>query len=170
MGDKHPRHKAALQLAVDKSGYGKKKLAEGRAWGVAVHESFQSVVAYVVEASVKDGTPKLHSVTAGVHCNLVVNPKSVEAQVQGGALMGLSMCLPGAAITLKDGVVEQSNFGDFVVPRITDMPLVAVHTVPSADAPTGMGEPGLPALAPAFANAVSRLTGKRIRELPFKLA
>ncbi|CAN7416708.1 xanthine dehydrogenase family protein molybdopterin-binding subunit [Acidovorax sp. LjRoot74] len=170
MGDKHPRHKAALQLAVAQSGYGKKKLAPGCAWGVAVHESFQSVVAYVVEASVKDGTPKLHSITAGVHCNLVVNPKSVEAQVQGGALMGLSMCLPGAAITLKDGVVEQSNFGDFAVPRITDMPQVAVHIVPSAEPPTGMGEPGLPPLAPAFANAVARLTGKTPRELPFKLA
>ncbi|MFI8619024.1 molybdopterin cofactor-binding domain-containing protein [Acidovorax sp. NPDC077693] len=170
MGDKHPRHKAALQLAVAQSGYGKKKLAAGRAWGVAVHESFQSVVAYVVEASVKDGTPKLHSVTAGVHCNLVVNPKSVEAQVQGGALMGLSMCLPGAAITLKDGVVEQSNFGDFAVPRITDMPQVAVHIVPSAEPPTGMGEPGLPPLAPAFANAVARLTGKTPRALPFQLA
>lgn len=170
MGDKHPRHKAALQLAVAQSGYGKKKLAAGRAWGVAVHESFQSVVAYVVEASVKDGTPKLHSITAGVHCNLVVNPKSVEAQVQGGALMGLSMCLPGAAITLKDGVVEQSNFGDFAVPRITDMPQVAVHIVPSAEPPTGMGEPGLPPLAPAFANAVAQLTGKTPRELPFKLA
>jgi isoquinoline 1-oxidoreductase beta subunit len=170
IGDKHPRHKAALQLAVEKSGYGKKKLAAGRAWGVAVHESFNSVVAYVVEASVKDGTPTLHSVTAGVHCNLVVNPKSLEAQVQGGALMGLSMCLPGAAITLKDGVVEQSNFSDFVVPRITDMPQIAVHTVPSADAPTGMGEPGLPPLAPAFANAVAALTGKRLREMPFKLA
>lgn len=170
MGDKHPRHQAALQLAVAQSGYGKKKLAAGRAWGVAVHESFQSVVAYVVEASVKDGTPKLHSITAGVHCNLVVNPKSVEAQVQGGALMGLSMCLPGAAITLKDGVVDQSNFGDFAVPRITDMPQVAVHIVPSAEPPTGMGEPGLPPLAPAFANAVARLTGKTPRELPFKLA
>jgi isoquinoline 1-oxidoreductase beta subunit len=170
MGDKHPRHKAALQLAVAKSGYGKKKLAAGRAWGVAVHESFQSVVAYVVEASVKDGAPTLHSVTAGVHCNLVVNPRSVEAQVQGGALMGLSMCLPGAAITLKDGVVEQSNFGDFVVPRITEMPQIAVHIVPSADPPTGMGEPGLPPLAPAFANAVAALTGKPLRELPIKLA
>ena len=170
MGDKHPRHKAALQLAVAQSGYGKKKLAAGRAWGVAVHESFESVVAYVVEASVKDGTPKLHSITAGVHCNLVVNPKSVEAQVQGAALMGLSMCLPGGAITLKDGVVEQSNFGDFAVPRITDMPLVAVHIVPSADPPKGMGEPGLPPLAPAFANAVARLTCKTPRELPFKLA
>lgn len=170
IGDKHPRHKAALQLAVDKSGYGKKKLDAGRAWGVAVHESFDSVVAYVVEASVKDGTPTLHNVTAGVHCNLVVNPKSVEAQVQGGAVMALSMCLPGAAITLKDGVVQQSNFGDFVVPRITDMPQIAVFTVPSADAPTGMGEPGLPPLAPAFANAVAALTGKPVRELPFKLA
>ncbi len=170
IGNEHPRHKAALQLAVDKSGYGKKKLAAGRAWGVAVHESFNSVVAYVVEASVKDGTPTLHNVTAGVHCNLVVNPRSVEAQVQGGALMGLSMCLPGAAITLKDGVVEQSNFSDFVVPRITDMPQIAVHMVPSADAPTGMGEPGLPPLAPAFANAVASLTGKPLRELPFKRA
>ena len=103
----------------------------------------------------KNGQPKLHKVTAGVHCNLAVNPKSIEAQVQGAALMGLSMCLPGAAITLKDGVVEQSNFSDFVVPRITDMPQIAVHIVPSADAPTGMGEPGLPALAPAFANAIA---------------
>lgn len=170
MGDKHPRHKAALQLAVDKSGYGKRKLAAGRAWGVAVHESFSSVVAYVVEASVTKGVPKLHAVTAGVHCNLAVNPLSVEAQVQGAALMGLLMCLPGGAITLKDGVVEQSNFGDFMVPRITDMPQMAVHIVPSADPPTGMGEPGLPALAPAFANAIAKLTGKVPRELPFRLA
>jgi len=170
IGEQHPRHKAALQLAVDKSGYGRKKLAKGRAWGVAVHESFQSVVAYVVEASVKNGVSTLHKVTAGVHCNLVINPRSLEAQVQGGALMGLSMCLPGAAITLKDGVVEQSNFGDFAVPRITSMPQIEVHTVPSADAPTGMGEPGLPPLAPAFANAVAALTGKPLRELPFRLA
>ena len=170
IGNEHPRHKAALQLAVDKSGYGKKTLAAGRAWGVAVHESFNTVVAYVVEASVKDGTPTLHNVTAGVHCNLVVNPRSVEAQVQGAALMGLAMCLPGNAITLKDGVVEQSNFHEYVVPRITEMPQIAVHTVPSADAPTGMGEPGLPPLAPAFANAVAALTGKPVRALPFKLA
>ncbi|MDE2429870.1 MAG: xanthine dehydrogenase family protein molybdopterin-binding subunit, partial [Burkholderiales bacterium] len=170
MGDQHPRHRAALEMAVNQSGYGKKKLPAGHAWGVAVHESFESVVAYVVEASVKNGAPKLHTVVAGVHCNLAVNPKSIEAQVQGAALMGLSMCLPGAAITLKDGVVEQSNFHDFMVPRITDMPQVAVHIIPSADAPTGMGEPGLPALAPAFANALAKVTGKRLRELPFKLA
>jgi isoquinoline 1-oxidoreductase beta subunit len=170
IGDKHPRHRAALQLAVEKSGYGKKALPQGRAWGVAVHESFDTEVAYVVEASVKDGQPVLHRVTAGVHCNLVINPRTVEAQIQGAALMGLATCLPGAAITLKDGEVQQSNFGDYAVPRITDMPQIAVHVVPSADAPTGMGEPGLPPLAPAFANAIARLTGKTPRELPFKLA
>jgi isoquinoline 1-oxidoreductase beta subunit len=171
MGGKSPRHEAALKLAVEKSGYGKRALPAGHALGVAVHESFNTVVAYVVEASIEKGTPKLHRVTAGVHCNLAVNPLSVEAQVQGAALMGLSTCLPGNAITLKDGVVQQNNFGEYTVARITDMPQIAVHVVPSADAPTGMGEPGLPPLAPAFANAVARLTGKPApRELPFKLA
>jgi isoquinoline 1-oxidoreductase beta subunit len=169
-GDKHSRHRAALKLAVDKSGYGKKQLPTGHAWGVAVHESFDSVVAYVVEASLQEGRPVLHRVTGGVHCNLAVNPRSVEAQVQGAAVMGLSMCLPGSAITLKDGVVEQSNFGDFTVARITDTPTFDVHIVPSADAPTGMGEPGLPPLAPAFANAIASLTGKPQRQLPFNLA
>jgi isoquinoline 1-oxidoreductase beta subunit len=80
------------------------------------------------------------------------------------------MCLPGAAITLKDGEVEQSNFGDFTVARITDIPEFDVHIVPSADAPTGMGEPGLPPLAPAFANAIASLTGKPQRRSPFNLA
>ena len=168
-GDKHARHRAALQLAVDKSGYGKTPLPAGRAWGVAVHESFDSVVAYVVEASVRAGRPALHRVTAGVHCNLAVNPRTVEAQVQGAAVMGLSMCLPGSAITLKDGVVEQSNFGDYTVARSTDIPEFDVHIVPSAEPPTGMGEPGLPPLAPAFANAIARLTGKPQRQLPFNI-
>jgi isoquinoline 1-oxidoreductase beta subunit len=169
-GEKQARHRAALQLAADKSGYLKRRLPAGRAWGVAVHESFDTVVAYVVGASVQDGQPVLHKVTAGVHCNLAVNPRSVEAQVQGAAVMGLSMCLPGAAITLKDGVVEQSNFGDYTVARMTNMPAFEVHIVPSAEPPTGMGEPGLPPLAPAFANAIARLTGKPVRDLPFKLS
>ena len=167
---KHPRHAAALDLAVAQSGYGTKPLPAGRAWGVAVHESFGTVVAYVVEASVDGKTPKLHRVTAGVHCNTAVNPLGVQAQVQGAVLMGLGQCLPGAAITLKDGVVEQSNFADYTVARMPSMPQVDVHTVPSTEAPTGMGEPGLPPLAPAFANAVARLTGQRLRELPFRLA
>lgn len=170
IGDKHPRHLAALDLAVQKSGYGKRELPKGHAWGVALHESFQSVVAYVVEASVENGVPKLHKVTGGVHCNRVINPMTIEAQVQGAVLMALGTTLPGAAITLKDGVVEQQNFGDYVVARMPDMPQVEVFTVPSNDAPTGMGEPGLPPLAPAFANAIARLTGKRLRKLPFDLA
>jgi isoquinoline 1-oxidoreductase beta subunit len=170
MGDKHARHRAALDLAVARSGYGKKQLPKGRAWGVAVHESFGSVVAYVVEASLVDGVPKLHRAVAGVHCNQPVNPLSIEAQIQGAALMGLGMTLPGAAITLKDGVVEQQNFGDYVVARHHEMPQVEVHIVPSNEPPTGIGEPGLPPLAPAFANAVFRLTGKRLRKLPFDLA
>ncbi|MEK8053482.1 molybdopterin cofactor-binding domain-containing protein [Ideonella sp. DXS22W] len=169
-GARHPRHRDALQLAVDQSGYGKRSLPAGRAWGVAVHESFETVVAYVVEASLKDGKPVLHSVTAGVHCNLVVNPRTVETQVQGAALMGLAMCLPGHAVTLKDGVVDQHNFHEFMLPRITEMPQVAVHVVPSADPPTGMGEPGLPPLAPAFANAIAALTGQAPRQLPFPTA
>ena len=168
--DQHPRHRAALQLAVDKSGYGQRSLPEGRAWGVAVHESFRSVVAFVVEASIEQGEPVLHRVTAGVHCNLAVNPLGVEAQVEGAAIMGLSMCLPGAAITLKDGEVEQRNFNAFAIPRIGDTPAFDVHIVPSAEPPTGMGEPGLPPLAPAFANALARLTGRPIRTLPFEQA
>ena len=135
-----------------------------------MHESFGSVVAYVVEASVKDGQPVLHKVTAGVHCNLAVNPRTIEAQVQGAAVMGLSMCLEGSAITLKDGIVEQANFDSYKVARVTDIPEFGVHVVPSAEPPTGMGEPGLPPLAPAFANAIARLTGKPMRELPFALA
>jgi isoquinoline 1-oxidoreductase beta subunit len=167
---KHARHHAALDLAVARSGYGKKTLPDGRAHGVALHESFNTVVAYVVEASVVDGSPKLHKVTAAVHCNLAVNPLTIEAQIQGAALMGLGTTLPGARITLKDGVVEQQNFGDYTVARMNDMPQIDVHIVPSREPPTGIGEPGLPPLAPALANAVFRLTGKRLRKLPFDLA
>ena len=148
----------------------KKVLPKGWAWGVAMHESFNTVVAYVVQASIENGIPKLHKVTAGVHCNLAVNPLTIEAQIQGAALMALSTTLPGSAITLKDGVVEQQNFSDYTVARIADMPQIDVHVVPSSEAPTGMGEPGLPPLAPAFANAIFKLTGKRLRKLPFDLA
>ena len=166
---KSARHRAALQLAVDRSGYGKKTLPAGLHWGVAVHESFESVVAYVVEAGVKDGKAIISNVTAGVHCNFCVNPRTVEAQVQGAALMALATTLPGHAITLKDGIVEQSNFHDFPPLRMPDAPMVSVHIVPSDEPPKGMGEPGLPPLAPALANALRRATGKPLRELPFRL-
>ena len=167
---KHPRHLAALNLAVDKSGYGKERLADGHAWGVAVHESFGSVVAYVAEVSMKDGAPVVHSVTAGVHCNFAVNPRSVAAQIQGGMMMGLGMTLPGAQITLKDGQVQQSNWHDYRIANHADTPpQIAVYIVPSADAPSGIGEPGTPPIAPAIANAMARLTGKRQRSLPFEV-
>jgi isoquinoline 1-oxidoreductase beta subunit len=171
---KAARHRAALQLAVDRSGYGTKTLPAGTAWGVAVHESFESVVAYVVEARLEGrgdhARPRLVNVTAGVHCNFCVNPRTVEAQVMGSAVMALSTTMPGERITLKDGVVEQSNYHQYTVPRMGDVPTVAVHIVPSDAPPKGMGEPALPPLAPAFANAVARLTGRRLRELPFTSA
>jgi isoquinoline 1-oxidoreductase beta subunit len=168
------RHRAALQLAVDASGYARRRAVAGTAWGVALHESFESVVAYVVQVQMqgrgKERRPVLTQVTAGVHCNFCVNPRSVEAQVQGSVLMALATTLPGHAITLKDGRVEQGNFHQFTLPRLAQMPKVAVHIVPSSDVPKGMGEPALPPLAPAFANAVARLTGQRQRELPFRWA
>ncbi len=170
LGADHPRHIAALDLAVQISGYGKTKLPKGHAFGVALHESFDSVVAYVVDASVTKDVPKLHRVWAAVHCNQVVNPLTVEAQVQGAALMALGSTLPGAAITFKDGAVEQQNFNDYIVARMSDMPTVKVAIVPSNDPPTGMGEPGFPPLAPAYANAIAKITGKRLRKLPFQLA
>jgi isoquinoline 1-oxidoreductase beta subunit len=168
------RHRAALQLAVDASGYARRRPLAGTAWGVALHESFESVVAYVVQVQMqgrgKERRPVLTQVTAGVHCNFCVNPRSVEAQVQGSVLMALATTMPGHAITLKDGRVEQGNFHQFTLPRLAQMPKVAVHIVPSSDAPKGMGEPALPPLAPAYANAVARLTGQRQRELPFRWA
>jgi len=164
---KHPRHLAALDLAVGKSGYGKRRLAPGRAWGVSVHEAFDTVVAYVVEASMRGDRPLVHVVTAGVHCNLAVNPRTIEAQVQSGMLMGLGTTLPGAQITLKDGLVQQSNWNDYRIATHADAPQIAVHIVPSADPPTGIGECAVPAIAPALANAVVALTGKRYRSLPF---
>jgi isoquinoline 1-oxidoreductase subunit beta len=168
------RHKAALQLAVDKSGYGKRKLPAGSAYGVAIHESFESVVAYVVQVKMqgkgKDARPVLTRVTAGVHCNFCINPRTVEAQVLGSVVMALATTMPGHRITLKNGEVEQGNFHQLTLPRLPDNPAIDVFIVPSNDPPKGMGEPGLPPLAPAMANAIARLTGKRLRELPFSFA
>lgn len=164
----HPRHLAALDLAVEQSGYGQTALADGHAWGVAVHESFGSVVAHVVDVSIEDARPKVHGITSAIHCNTAVNPRSVEAQVQGAVLMGLGTTLPGAEITLKDGEVQQSNFDTYKVARITDMPEIEVHIVPSSENPTGAGEPGLPPVAPAIANAVFSLTGRPVRSLPIR--
>ncbi|WP_407278806.1 xanthine dehydrogenase family protein molybdopterin-binding subunit [Aromatoleum evansii] len=165
----HPRHAGVLKLAADKAGWSKplapaKTGKRGR--GVAVHESFNSYVAQVVEVTVADdGSFKVDRVVCAVDCGIAVNPDVIRAQMEGGIGFGLSAALSGA-ITLKDGVVEQSNFHDYPVLRIDQMPAVEVHIVPSAAKPTGVGEPGVPPIAPALVNALYAATGKRIRTLP----
>ena len=170
----HPRHTAVLKLAAEKAGWGQplprgpKQVRRGR--GVAVHESFGTVVAEVAEVSIQtDGSLHVDRVVCAVDCGMVVNPDVVRAQVEGGVGFALSAALHGA-ITLKDGVVEQSNFHDYAPVRIHEMPKVEVHIVPSAEKPTGIGEPGVPPLAPAVANAIAAATGKRVRSLPIDTA
>ncbi len=167
---KHPRHAGVLKLAAEKAGWNKPlaPAADGatRGRGVAVHESFNSFVAEVVEVTVqKDGSFKVDRVVCAVDCGIVVNPDVVKAQMEGGIGYALAAALTGS-ITLKDGVVEQSNFNDYPVLRINEMPKVEVHIVKSAAAPTGVGEPGVPPLAPALASALRAATGKVIHTLP----
>ncbi len=164
----HPRHLATLDLAVEKSGYGTKTLPAGHAFGVAIHESFGSVVAHVADVSIEGDRPRVHHITSAIHCNLAVNPRSVIAQVEGSVLMAIGTTLEGSEITLREGRVEQSNFNDYIVARMPDMPSIDVHIVPSNDPPTGVGEPGLPPAAPAITNAIFALTGTPVRELPIR--
>jgi isoquinoline 1-oxidoreductase subunit beta len=162
---KKPRHLAVLELAAQKAGWGS-PLPEGRARGVAMVESFNSYVAEVAEVSLNpDRTVRVHRVVAAVDCGTVVNPDTVEAQVQSGIVYGLTAALHGD-ITIEAGRVKQSNFNDYPLLRMSEMPVVEVHVVPSAEAPTGIGEPGTPPIAPAVANAVCALTKQRLRRLP----
>jgi isoquinoline 1-oxidoreductase beta subunit len=164
----HPRHLGVLNLAAQKAGWGK-PMAKGRGRGIAVHESFSSYVAHVVEVTVKaDGALKVDRVVCAVDCGVAVNPDVIRAQMEGGAGFALSAALHGA-ITLKDGRVEQSNFHDYQPLRINEMPLVEVHIVPSSEKPTGAGEPGVPPVAPAVANAIFAATGQRLRNLPLRI-
>ncbi len=170
---KHARHLATLDLVADKAGWSKPlaagKPGEKRGRGVAVHESFGTVVAQVAEVSVdKDGKYTVDRVVCAVDCGLAVNPDVVRAQMEGGIGFGLSAAMSGR-ITLKDGVVEQSNFHDYPVLRINEMPAIEVHIVPSTAKPSGVGEPATPVIAPAVANALAMATGKRIRTLPIAL-
>jgi isoquinoline 1-oxidoreductase beta subunit len=164
---KHPRHLRALRLAAEKAGWGKRP-PKGRARGLAVHESFGSIVAEVAEVSVERGKVRVHEVTCAVDCGLAVNPLAVEAQVQGSVAFGLGPVLR-SAITLKQGRVEQGNFDDYEVLRLDEMPRVSVHIVPSDARMGGVGEPATAVVAPAVANAVFALTGKRLRSLPLRL-
>ena len=161
----HPRHLGVLDLAAERAGWGT-AVPAGRARGIAVHESFGSFVAQVAEVSVGSaGEIRVHKVVCGVDCGKYVNPETIRAQMESGIVFGLSAALHGR-ITLKDGRVEQSNFHDYEVLRLEEMPEVEVHIVQSTEKPGGIGEPGVPPIAPAVANAVFAATGKRIRTLP----
>jgi isoquinoline 1-oxidoreductase beta subunit len=165
---KSTRHRGVLIAVRDKSDWNRPP-PKGRARGVAMHESRETVCAQVVEVSVQGGRVRVHRVTAAIDCGLAVNPLGVEAQVQSAIVFGLSAALYGR-ITLAGGRVEQSNFNDYPLLRFDEMPEVSVHIVPSTAAPTGVGEPGTAPIAPAVANALAALTGKRLRSLPFDLA
>ena len=165
---KETRHRAALELVRSKSNWGA-KLPAGRARGIAVHKSFESVVAEVAEVSIDQAQVRVHKVTCAIDCGVAVNPLTVDAQIFSGVAFGLTAALYGR-ITLKDGRVEQSNFPEYPVLRFNEMPQTSVHIVPNSADPTGLGEPGTPPIAPAVANALARLTGKRFRRLPFDLS
>ena len=164
----HPRHRGVLELAAQKAGWGT-PLPKGRARGVAVHESFRSYVAEVAEITVHDdGTFRVDRVVCAVDCGVAVNPDVVRAQMESGIIFGLTAALYGA-ITLKDGRVEQSNFHDYPLLRLNEAPKIEVYIVSSEQNPTGVGEPGVPPIAPAVANALRAATGKSVRRLPIHL-
>ena len=164
----HPRHLGVLNLAAEKAGWGR-PLAGGRVRGLAVHESFGSWTAQVAEVSVANGRVRVHRVVCAVDCGVCVNPAGVRAQVEGAVVFGLSAALHGE-LTFKDGRVQQSNFHDYPLLRLNEMPDVEVHIVTSSEKPGGIGEPGVPPTAPAVANAIFVATGQRLRRLPFRLA
>ncbi|MDZ4314837.1 MAG: molybdopterin cofactor-binding domain-containing protein [Azonexus sp.] len=169
----HPRHAGVLKLAAEKANWGtplKAAAGERRGRGVAVHESFNSFVAQVAEVTVKkDGSIKVDRIICAVDCGTAINPDNIRSQVEGAVGFALSAALSGE-ITLKEGRVEQGNFDGYPLLRIGDMPAVEVHIVPSTSAPTGIGEPGVPPLAPAVANAIAAATGKFLHKMPFNSA
>ena len=165
---KHPadtaRLKTVLKLVADKSGWGK-KLPKGHGMGIAVHRSFCSYVATVVQVSVIDGKVKIEAIDSAVDVGKVLNPDRVRSQIEGAAIFSASLAFYGE-ITAKDGIIEQSNFDDYPMARMNEIPDINVHIVKSDALPTGIGEPGVPPFAPALTNAIFAATGNRYRRLP----
>jgi isoquinoline 1-oxidoreductase beta subunit len=163
--EKNPRAKAVLQIAAEMSGWGK-PLPAGQGRGIAVCIGFGSFIAQVVQVTVdKEGAVNPTHVWCVVDCGIQINPDTIRAQMQSGIVFGLSAALYGE-ITIKDGRVVQTNFGDYRVLRINEVPQIAVHLVKSPEAPGGIGEPGTSCVMPALTNAIYAATGKRIRKLP----
>ncbi|WP_437963523.1 xanthine dehydrogenase family protein molybdopterin-binding subunit [Sorangium sp. So ce260] len=163
-----PRHANALKVAAEKAGWGTAP-APGRARGLAMHESFGSIVAEVAEISIEKGRIRVHAVTCSVDCGTAVNPLGIEAQIQGSVAFGLTAALHGK-LNIVEGQVQESNFHDYPMLRMVDMPRIAVHIIPSKAKMGGIGEPATAPIAPAVANAVFALTKQRLRSLPFRLA
>jgi isoquinoline 1-oxidoreductase subunit beta len=161
---RHPRHLVVLDAAVAKAG----KPAAGRAHGVALHQCFGSIVAEVAEVSVVNNEIRVHKVVCAIDCGIAVNPNIIAQQMESGVIFGLSAALFGE-VTIKDGQVEQRNFHDYPVLRMNQAPLVETVIIRNAEPPEGVGEPSTPPIAPAVANAVFVLTGKRLRSLPLRL-
>jgi isoquinoline 1-oxidoreductase beta subunit len=161
-----PRHMAVLDLLEKQVGKHFSKSQEGRAWGLAIHESFHSVVGQVAEVSMQNGMPRVHRVLCAVHCGQVVNPDGAATQIEGGIVFGMSSFFQ--QIRLQDGEIIDTNYDSYPVIRMQDMPEVFVEFVKTDAPPTGLGEPGVPPIAPAMANAVYKLTKKRLRILPFQ--
>jgi isoquinoline 1-oxidoreductase beta subunit len=161
----HPRHAGVLKLAAEKAGW-HTPVAQGRFRGVAVAESFSTYVAQIAEVSVADGGIKVERVVCAVDCGIAINPDQVRAQMEGGIGYGLGAILK-SQVTLTKGAVDQGNFDTYEVLRFDEMPQVEVYIVPSQEPPTGVGEPGVPPIGPAVANAVYAATKKRVRMLPF---
>ena len=159
-----PRHAAVLKLAAEKAGWGT-PLPAGRARGVALHESFGSIVAEVLEVSLANGRPKVHRVVCAADIGTVINPGIVAQQMESAVIYGLTAALYGR-IDVVDGAVQQNNFPNYPMLRLADSPLIETHLVTGTRAPAGVGEPGTPPVAPALANALFALTGRRLRELP----
>ncbi|GAB3652261.1 xanthine dehydrogenase family protein molybdopterin-binding subunit [Ramlibacter alkalitolerans] len=160
-----PRHLAVLDLAAERSGWGSRPLPAGRARGIALHESFGSVVAQVVEVSLQGPAPRVHRVVCAIDCGTVVNPQIVAQQMEGAVVFGLTAALYGR-IDIRQGAVQQRNFPDYPMLRMGSAPHVETYIVPSERSPGGVGEPGVPPVAPALAGALFALTGQRHRALP----
>jgi isoquinoline 1-oxidoreductase beta subunit len=164
---REPRMKAVLELAADKAGWTSGPMPKGKGRGIAVAEAFKTLVAQVAEVTVDDsGHVTVDRVVCAVDCGMAINPDVIAAQMEGGIGFGISAVLYGA-ITLNDGHVAQDNFNNYRVLRINEMPKVEVHIVPSSEAPTGVGEPGVAPVGPAVANAIFAATGIPVRRLPF---
>ena len=162
---RQPRFLAVLDAAVERAG----KPEAGHALGVALHRSFGTIVAQVAEVSVENNEIKVHKVTCAVDCGIAINPNIIAQQVESAVNFGLSAALYGE-VTIKEGKVEQQNFDSYQVVRMLQSPQVDTIIIKSAEPPEGMGEPATPPIAPAVANAVFILTGKRLRSLPLRLA